>query len=272
LGEEYVRELKAGFERRWVDFMPTTGKRSGAYSIGVYGVHPYQLQNFTGLYDEVSTLAHEAGHSMHTFLSCKHQPYPTHDYRIFVAEVASTLNESLLFHHMLGEAEDGGARLFLLGSHLDGLRTTLFRQTMFAEFELAFHELAEKGEPLTGERLTEMYLRLVRKYYGHDQGVCAVDGLYGIEWAYIPHFYYNFYVYQYATSITAAAKIAADMRADAQARERYLRMLSAGSSKYPIDLLKDAGVDMTSSGPFDAAMREMNGVMDEMERLLAADR
>ncbi|MFA5137702.1 MAG: oligoendopeptidase F [Elusimicrobiota bacterium] len=269
LGEDYVKELRAGFENRWVDFFPTTGKRSGAYSTGAYGVHPYQLQNFTGLYDEVSTLAHESGHSMHTFFSCKHQPYPTHDYKIFVAEVASTLNENLLFHHMLKEAKDKDTRLFLLGSFLDGLRTTLFRQTLFAEFELRFHELAEKGESLTGEKLTELYLGLVKKYYGHDQGVCKVDDLYGVEWAYIPHFYYNFYVYTYATSITASTKIAANIRADAKAREPYLRMLSAGSSKYPIDLLKDAGVDMTTSEPFNAAMKEMNAIMDEMEKLLA---
>ena len=275
LGPAYVATLKGGYDSRWVDFVPTTGKRSGAYSTGAYGVHPYQLQNFTGLYEEVSTLAHESGHSMHTYLSDQKQPYITHDYKIFVAEVASTLNENLLLHYMLGQTKDRDTRLFLLGSYLDGLRTTLFRQTLFAEFELKIHELAEQGEPLTGEKLSELYLGLVKDYYGDAQGVCKVNDLYGIEWAYIPHFYYNFYVFQYATSITASAQIAANMRADAalkkpttKSRDAYLAMLSSGSSKYPIDLLKGAGVDMTTSGPFNSAIKEMNGIMDEMEKLL----
>lgn len=271
LGKEYVETMKTGFENRWVDFIPTTGKKSGAYSTGVYGVHPYQLQNFTGLYDEVSTLAHEFGHSMHTYLSDKNQPYPTHDYKTFIAEVASTLNENVLLHLMLEKTTDKATRLFLLGSHLDGLRTTLFRQTLFAEFEMLIHEMAEKGEPLTGEKLTELYLKLLKEYYGHDKGVCDIKDLYGIEWAYIPHFYYNFYVYQYATSITASSMIAANIRSEKNgdaAREAYLKMLCSGSSKYPIDLLKDAGVDMTTSEPFNAAIKEMNTIMDEMEKLL----
>jgi oligoendopeptidase F len=271
LGPRYVADLKKGYEERWVDFMPTTGKKSGAYSTGAYGVHPYQLQNFTGIYEEVSTLAHESGHSMHTFLSDRNQPYPTHDYKIFVAEVASTLNENMLLHYMLSRTKDRDTRLFLLGSYLDGLRTTLFRQTLFAEFELKIHELAEQGEPLVGEKLTELYRGLLKEYYGDAAGVCKVDDLYGIEWAYIPHFYYDFYVYQYATSITASAKIAADIRADQTTRSRdaYLKMLSSGSSRNPLDLLKGAGVDMTTSEPFNAAIKEMNGTMDEMESLLA---
>jgi len=275
LGPEYLATLQKGFESRWVDFLPTTGKRSGAYSTGVYGVHPYQLQNFTGLYEEVSTLAHESGHSMHTYLSDTHQPYATHDYKTFVAEVASTLNENLLLHYMLDRTTDRDTRLFLLGSALDNLRTTLFRQTLFAEFEQKFHELEEKGEPLTGEKLTELYLGLLKQYYGDAEGVCKVNDLYGDEWAYIPHFYYNFYVYQYATSITASAQIAASIRREAsaqppgtKARDAYMKMLQAGSSKFPIDLLKEAGVDMTTSTPFNAAIQEMNGIMDEMEKLL----
>ncbi|NLO92205.1 MAG: oligoendopeptidase F [Elusimicrobia bacterium] len=275
LGPQYVADLKSGFDNRWVDFIPTTGKKSGAYSTGAYGVHPYQLQNFTGIYDEVSTLAHESGHSMHTFLSDKNQPYVTHDYKIFVAEVASTLNENMLFHLMLNNTSDKATRLYLLGTYLDGLRTTLFRQTLFAEFEWRIHEMAEQGQPLTGEKMTELYLGLLKEYYGDAKGVCKINDLYGIEWAYIPHFYYNFYVYQYATSIMASAQIAADIRAEAaaatpaaKARDAYLRMLSSGSSKYPIDLLKGAGVDMTTSTPFNAAMKEMNAIMDEMEKLL----
>jgi oligoendopeptidase F len=271
LGAQYVADLKTGFNSGWIDFMPTTGKKSGAYSTGVFGVHPYQLQNFTGTYEEVSTLAHESGHSMHTFLSDKNQPYPTHDYKIFVAEVASTLNENLLLHYMVNQTKDKGTRLSLLGSYLDSLRTTLFRQTLFAEFELKIHEMVEKGEPLVGEKLTELYRSLLKEYYGDAAGVCKINDLYGIEWAYIPHFYYNFYVYQYATSITASAQIAANIRVDktGKSRDAYLKMLSSGSSRYPIDLLKGAGVDMITSGPFNAAIKEMNETMDQMEKLLA---
>jgi oligoendopeptidase F len=271
LGPRYVADLKNGYEQRWVDFMPTTGKKSGAYSTGAYGVHPFQMQNFTGIYEEVSTLAHESGHSMHTFLSDKNQPYPTHDYKIFVAEVASTLNENMLLHYMISRTKDRDTRLFLLGTYLEGLRTTLFRQTLFAEFELKIHELAEQGEPLVGEKLSDIFRGLTKEYYGDAAGVCKVDDLYGVEWAYIPHFYYDFYVYQYATSITASAKIAADIRADktSKTRDAYLKMLSSGSSKYPLELLKGAGVDMTTSEPFNAAIKEMNDTMDEMEKLLA---
>lgn len=275
LGQEYGEVLARGFAGRWVDWMPSTGKRSGAYSQSTYGVHPYQLQNFTGLYDEVSTLAHEAGHSMHSYLSDTRQPYVTHDYSIFVAEVASTLNENLLYHSMLARTGDDAGRLFLLGSHLDLLRTTLFRQTLFAEFELKIHEMAEKGETLTGDNLTRLYLDLVRQYYGHADGICQVDELYGSEWAYIPHFYYNFYVYQYATSLVASTSITRRILEEAaqnppavKARDAYLKMLSAGSTKYPIDLLKDAGVDMATSAPFAAAMEEMNRTMDQIEQIL----
>jgi oligoendopeptidase F len=281
LGKEYTDALRKGFEGRWTDYLPSTGKRSGAYSTGVYGVHPYQLLNFNGRYEDLTTLAHESGHSMHTFLSYAAQPFPTSDYPIFVAEVASTFNENLLIHYMLDRAKDDATRLFLLGTLLDGLRTTLFRQTQFAEFELAFHEQAERGEPLTGENLSQLYLKIVRDYYGHGkqgQIVCQVDDLLAIEWAYVPHFYYDFYVYQYATSMVASTSLARAVREEAETakktgktprRDAYLKMLSSGSSRYAIDLLKDAGVDMTTSAPFDAAIAEMNGTMDEMERILA---
>ena len=169
LGKAYTDALNTGFNSRWTDYLPSTGKRSGAYSTGVYGIHPYQLLNFNGRYEDLTTLAHESGHSMHTFLSYAGQPYPTADYPIFVAEVASTFNENLLIHYMLGRAKDDSTRLFLLGTLLDGLRTTLFRQTQFAEFELAFHEQAERGEPLTGENLSQLYLKIARDYYGHNK-------------------------------------------------------------------------------------------------------
>jgi oligoendopeptidase F len=277
LGTDYVEALRKGYAAGWVDFLPSTGKRSGAYSTGVYGVHPYQLLNFNGAWDDVSTLAHESGHSMHTYLAAASQPYPTYDYSIFVAEVASTLNENLLFHHALERAGDDRTRLFLLSSYLDTLRTTLFRQTLFAEFELRIHAMVEKGEPLTGEALSKLYLELLRQYYGHDQGVVTVADAYGAEWAYIPHFYRNFYVYQYATSMIGGmtlaeniiGKAAVKSKRSGAGRDAYLNMLKAGSSKYPVELLKDAGVDMTTSQPFEAAMREMNRIMDEMERIYA---
>jgi oligoendopeptidase F len=211
---------------------------------------------------------------MHTALAYATQPYPTADYATFVAEVASTLNEALLFDHMMARAKDDPTRLALLGNYLDRLRLTLFRQAQFADFELAFHQKAERGEPLTGDNLGDLYLRILREYYGHDRGVVQVDDLMGSEWAFIPHFYGDFYVYQYATSSVASTALAKGIRDEARTgstarRDAYLRMLRAGGSKYPIDLLKEAGVDMTTSAPFDAAMAEMNAIMDQMEAILA---
>jgi len=277
LGEEYVDALRKGYNSRWVDFLPSTGKKSGAYSNGAaYDVHPYQLLNYMGKYDDMSTLAHESGHTMHSYLSSKNQPYISHDYSIFVAEVASTFNENLLLHYMLDKTNDDNVRLSILGNYLEVLRTTLFRQTQFAEFEMRIHEMAEAGQTLTGENLSALYLEILKEYYGDAQDVCQVNDLYAIEWAYIPHFYYNFYVYQYATSIVASTTLASRVSAEynakepsTKARDAYIKMLSSGSSKYPIDLLKDAGVDMTTSAPFAAAMKEMNDVMDEMEKILA---
>lgn len=273
LGEEYQKALKQAYDNRWVDFLPSTGKRSGAYSSGgVYDVHPFQLLNFNGAYEDVSTLGHESGHSLHSYLSNKNQPYGLNDYPIFVAEVASTLNENLLFHYTLDHTQDKKERLALLGSYLEGMRGTLFRQALLAEFELTVHERAEKGEPLTGDSLNELYLKLLRTYYGHDAGVCKVDALYAVEWAYIPHFYYNFYVYQYSTSMLASTSLAArildaEKNGDHAPRDAYLQLLSAGASDYPINLLKKAGVDMTSSQPFNAAMKQMNEIMDEIEKM-----
>ena len=277
LGPDYVELLRKGYASRWVDFMPTTGKRSGAYSTSVYDAQPFQLLNYNGTWDDVSALAHESGHSMHSYLSAKNQPFATAGYSIFVAEVASTLNENLLFRHALEQTKDERARLFLLSSYLDTMRLTLFRQTLFAEFELRIHESVERGEPLTGESLSKLYLELLRKYYGHDQGVVKIADAYGAEWAYIPHFYRDFYVYQYATSLIGGMSLAENIIGEeavksgraAKGRDAYLQLLKAGSSKYPVDLLKDAGVDMTTSQPFDAAMREMNRIMDEIERIYA---
>ncbi len=273
LGKAYVDTLRHGYTRGWVDWLPSTGKSSGAYSSDVYGVHPYQLLNFNGTYDDVSTLAHESGHSMHSLLADEHQPFVTHDYSTFVAEVASTLNENLLFHYALDHAENDDQRLYLLGSYLDNMRTTLFRQVLFAEFELKVHQMAEEGRPLTGDSLNELYLSLLKLYYGDSQGVCRIDDLYSVEWAYVPHFYYDFYVYQYATSMVASISIADRIRTQEAAgdyaeRDAYLAMLSSGSAKYPIDLLKGAGVDMTTSAPFNEAMKEMNRIMDQIDVIL----
>jgi oligoendopeptidase F len=270
LGKEYVSVIDKAFKDRWIDFYPTDGKRSGAYSNGsVYDVHPYMLLNFNGKYDDVSTLAHELGHTMQSYLSNKSQPYPTSDYPIFVAEVASTFNEALLIDHMLKSITDDHVRLSLLGNYLEGIKGTVFRQTQFAEFELRMHEMAEKGESITGDALDELYLQITRKYYGHDKGVCLVDDEIKAEWAYIPHFYYNFYVYQYATAFTASAALSEQvLGGDQAATRRYLEFLSAGGSDYAIDLLKKAGVDMTTSRPLELTMGKMNRVMDEMEKIL----
>ncbi len=270
LGPEYTSVLQRAYDERWIDFYPNTGKRAGAYSQGgAYDVHPYMLLNYNSKYDDMSALAHELGHTMQSYFSNKTQPYPMADYPIFVAEVASTFNEALLNDYMLKTMKDDRARLSLLGNYLENIKGTVFRQTQFAEFELRVHEMAEKGQPLTGEVLDKLYLEITRKYYGHDRGVCVVDDYIAHEWAYIPHFYRNYYVFQYATSFTASAALSEKVMAgDKEATKRYVDFLSAGGSKYPIELLKDAGVDMTTSQPLDLTMRKMNRVMDEMEKLL----
>jgi oligoendopeptidase F len=270
LGSDYVDVLKRAFAERWIDLYPNTGKRSGAYSNGgAYDVHPYMLINFNGRYDDMSTLAHELGHTMQSYFSNKTQPYPLAGYPIFVAEVASTFNESLLIDHMLKAIKDPKTRLSLLGNYLENIKGTVFRQTQFAEFELRAHQMAEKGEPITGESLDKLYMEITKKYYGHDAGVCVVDPEIAHEWAYIPHFYRGFYVFQYATSFTASAALSEKvLTGDSSAVKRYRDFLGAGGSKYPIDLLKDAGVDMTTSEPLDLTVKKMNRIMGEMEQLL----
>lgn len=271
LGDDYVGVVARGFASRWMDVHPRPGKRSGAYSNGsAYDVHPYVLMNYNDDYESVSTLAHEWGHAMHSYLANAAQPYPTADYSIFIAEVASTFNEALLLDRMLRQARGDDERLYYLGSYLEGLRGTFFRQTMFAEFELAIHEAVERGEALTGERLSAMYLELLRRYHGHEQGVVRIDDAYAVEWAYIPHFYYNFYVYQYATSLAASALLAQQVLAgEAGARERYLGLLEAGGSRYPHELLVGAGVDLASEAPYRALELRMTWVLDEIETILA---
>lgn len=271
LGKEYTTILEQGYTARWMDVYPRPGKRSGAYMDGgAYDVHPYLLLNYTGEYEAVSTLAHEWGHAAHSALASKAQPYAKSDYATFTAEIASTFAEALLLDHMLKQAKTDEERLFLLGNALEGLRGTYFRQAQFAEFELAIHTQVEKGEPLTGQSLSATYLDILERYYGHDQGVTRIDEAYAIEWAYVPHFYYNFYVYQYATSIAASSLLAEDVLAGKPgAVDRYLDLLRAGGSDDPYVLLKKAGVDMATPAPYDALARRMDGIMDEIEAILA---
>ncbi len=270
LGKDYQDTIAKAFKERWLDVYPTPGKRSGAYSNGsAYDVHPYMLLNYNGQYEDVSTVTHELGHTMHSYYANKTQPYPNVGYSIFVAEVASTFNEALLINKMLETITDKDIRLSLLMNYLEGIRTTVFRQTQFAEFELAIHEKAENGEPLTGDLLNKIYGDIIKRYYGHDKGACYIDDLYSVEWAYIPHFYYNFYVYQYATSFTASAALSEKVLAKEDGVvEKYMNMLRAGGSDYPIELLKKAGVDMTTSEPFNKMIAGMNRAMDDIEKII----
>jgi oligoendopeptidase F len=270
LGPDYAAGAKHALTERWIDMYPTEGKASGAYSNGgAYDVHPYMLLNYNGRYEDMGTLAHELGHTMQSYFSNKMQPYPLSQYPIFVAEVASTFNEALLNHYMLKQTKDDAVRLSLLGSYLEGIKGTVFRQTQFADFEQRMHQMVEKGQPLTGDALSSLYMEIVKKYYGHDQGVCMVDDYVANEWAFIPHFYNSFYVFQYATSFTASSALSEKVLAgEPGAKERYLKFISAGQSEYPIELLKAAGVDMTTDEPLELTVKQMNRVMDEMEKLL----
>ncbi len=270
LGKEYTSTVEKAFNNRWIDVYPTKGKRSGAYSNGsAYDVHPYILLNYNDDYDAVSTTAHELGHTMHSYFSNTRQPYATADYPIFLAEVASTFNEVLLNDYMQKKLKDDDLRLSLLMNMLDGFKGTLFRQTQFAEFELKMHEAAEAGQPLTGKVLSDMYYEITSKYYGNAEGVCVVPKYIEMEWAYIPHFYYNYYVYQYSTSFVASQALAAEvMKGNKEATKKYIDFISSGSSDWAINTLKKAGVDMMSSEPFDRTISNMNKIMDEIEKIL----
>jgi oligoendopeptidase F len=267
LGEAYVAQLKKAVDERWVDVLPRETKRSGAYvSDAAYAVHPYMLLNHTPDYLGLSTFAHEGGHLVHSAWTQAAQPYVTSNYATFVAEVASTVNEVLLFEHLLANAETDEARLALLGHFLEGLRTTVFRQTMFAEFERDIHAAMERGEPLSPDALDEMYGVLLRKYHGEAEGVTAISPLVEAEWSFIPHFHYDFYVYQYATSYIAAIALAKGILDDEPgAVERYHAFLRSGSTKAPVALLQDAGVDMTGPEPMRAAVAYMDEVITRIE-------
>jgi oligoendopeptidase F len=266
LGREYVGTVETGVKSRWIDVYPTKGKRSGAYSGGGYLTQPYILLNFHGGYEDVSTLAHEMGHSMHSYLTRHNQPYVYGDYTTFCAEVASTTNEILLQDYVLARITDPQTKLYLLGEFLEGFRGTVFRQTMFSEFEQKIHEMAEQDLPLTADAMGAAYGQIMKKYYGPDY---THDELVDNYWIRIPHFYYNFYVYKYATSHCAAANIASRiLEGEPGAVEAYLSFLKSGSSKYPIDLLKLARVDMTTPQPIRDAMKLFEKMLDQTEELL----
>ena len=266
LGKDYQALLKKGYDERWIDVEETEGKRSGAYSTGVTGVHPFVLLNYQPTLSDVFTIAHEMGHSLHTYFSAENQPYAKADYRIFVAEVASTVNEVLLLKYMYANAQDNNLKKYLLNYYLDTIRATLHRQTMFAEFEFRAHDMVEKGEPLTKENLCAMYAGLGKKYYGdaieHDYNISC-------EWCRIPHFYNAFYVYKYSTGIITAMNIAHRILTEGEkAVKDYFKFLSGGSSTDPVSLLKYAGVDLTTSAPFEFAMTEFDETLREFEKLM----
>ena len=271
LGKDYVQTMRTGFDSRWMDTYPRPHKLSGAHMADyAYDVHPYVLMNYNDDYDSVTTIAHEWGHAMHSYLANHAQPFVTAHYPIFIAEIASTFNEELLLQRMLKEAKTDDERLFYLGTSLEQMRGTFFRQAMFAEFERAVHARADGGEPLSGEALTKTYCDILKRYHGVKEGVMAIDDLYCVEWSYVPHFYNAFYVYQYATSIAASSLFAQKVgRGEPGALERYLDLLRAGGSDYPYELVKTAGVDLATPAPYQALVARMNSIMDEIEAILA---
>ena len=272
MGEEYLHLLREGFDHGWIDVYENQGKRTGAYSWGAYGTHPYVLLNYQGTLHDVFTLAHEMGHALHSWYSDEHQPYIYAGYRIFVAEVASTCNEALLIHYLMEQSKKAGDRkktMYLMNYFLEQFRTTLFRQTMFAEFEKITHGLQEQGETLTADRLCEIYYDLNKLYFGEE--IC-VDQEIAMEWARIPHFYTPFYVYQYATGFSAAIALSKQiLEQGAPAVEQYKKFLKGGSSMYPLELLKVAGVDMEQKAPVQDALAVFAQYLDEMERLADHD-
>ena len=266
MGEEYCSIVRQGLSQRWIDVYENPGKRSGAYSAGGYSMHPFILMNFQGTLNDVFTLIHEMGHSMHTYLSCANQPSCYSEYVIFVAEVASTCNEALLMQYLLKTTTDKRQRAYLINYFLEQFRTTLYRQTMFAEFELAVNQMTERGEGLTADALCDIYRKLNADYFGPD---IVVDEEISLEWARIPHFYYNYYVYQYSTGYAAAIALSQKILQEGKpAVEHYLNFLKGGSSKPPIDLLRGAGVDMATTQPIDEALKLFDGLLDEMDELV----
>jgi len=271
LGEDWVDMQRDAMDQRWMHVYPQRGKTSGAYmNPSAYDVHPYVLLNHNDDYQGLSTMAHEWGHAMHSLYSKQSQPFDTAFYATFIAEIPSTSLELILQDYMTSNAESDQERLYYLGSALESLRTTFFRQTMFAEFELSLYEAVERGEALSGERISEMYGEILKRYHGHDEGVVIIDDLYANEWMFIPHFYYNMYVFQYATSQTAGTALYAKIKEEGEdGVDNYKNLLRAGGSDYPYTLLSNAGVDLAQPGPYRAVISKMNAIMDEMEEILA---
>jgi oligoendopeptidase F len=277
MGPEYLGLLKKGFDARWTDSHPRPGKASGAYVFGwAYDVHPYVLLNHNDDFESLSTLAHEWGHAVHSLLANAAQPFEKAGYSTFIAESASIGNEMLLSDHLVANAKTRGERLFYLSQALETIRTTYFRQAMFAEFENTIHKEAEAGRPLSGARFTELYCGIVKRYYGHDAGVMKIDPAYCVEWAYIPHFYRNHYVWQYASSIVGAAGFTEALQQPGAegtaARDRFIALLKAGGSAPPYALYKAAGIDMAQPAPYQALVRRMSRLLDAFEREWAATR
>ena len=271
LGKDYVAALNRGLDGRWMDLYPRPKKLSGAHAAGAaYDVHPYVLMNYTDDYSSLTTLGHEWGHAMHSYLANAAQPFVTAGYTTFTAEIASTVNEAFLLEHMLRKAKSGDERLFYLGNALETLRATFYRQAMFAEFERAVHARVDRGEPMTGEAFSRTYCEILKRYHGSAEGVVAIADDICVEWAYIPHFYNAFYVYQYATSIAAAQLFAKRIGdGDPGALDRYLDLLKAGGSNDPYELVRAAGVDLATPAPYQALVARMNAIMEEIEAILA---
>ena len=266
LGEDYLNVIKKAFSEGWIDVYENEGKKGGAYSWGSYDSHPYILMSYKDDLNSLFTLIHELGHSVHSYYSKSTQPYIYSSYRIFVAEVASTLNELLLINYMLKKSESKEEKVYLLNYYLEQFRTTVYRQTMFAEFEKITHAKIEAEEPLTAEEFTNIYYDLNKKYYGES---AVVDELIGIEWARIPHFYSNFYVYKYATGFSAASALSKKILSEEEgAKDRYLNFLKSGGSDYPLNQLRDAGVDMNKKESIEEALNVFNGLVDDLEKEL----
>ncbi|MFA6924103.1 MAG: oligoendopeptidase F [Bacteroidales bacterium] len=268
MGDDYTNALKKAFDNRWIDIYPNKGKQNGAYSSGLYGVHPYVKINYNGDYASVSMTIHELGHAMHSYFSDKTQPYANSQYAIFLAEIASTFNENMLIKYLINTETDDLFKLYLLDNYLENVRATLYRQTLFSEFVLAMHRRVEEGQSLTSEWLDNKYLKLTKEYYGDSLGVCEVGDYIKNEWSGIPHFFSGFYVYQYSTGIISSLALTDMVLKDTvNGRDHYLEFLKTGGSDYPLNILKKAGVDMTTPAPYEAAMKRVDELVTEMEKI-----
>jgi len=268
MGKNYTDVIQRAFNEGWIDIYPNKGKESGAYSSGLYGVHPFIKMNYNGNYNAMTTLIHELGHTMHSYFSDKTQPYATSQYETFLAEIASTFNENLLMQYILKTETDDLFKIYILDQYLDNARATIFRQSLFAEFELAMHKQVESGQSLTAEFLDQKYLELTKLYYGDAKGVMSVPDYIQCEWSYIPHFYMNYYVYQYSTGLIASMALSEMVLNGKEAeRDRYINMLSSGGKDYPLTLLRNAGVDMTKPEAYNAAFANFDKLVAQMETL-----